>query len=157
MSVKTVKQSCNMVGVGKITLQLSSSEAMELTRISDVVMRTVVNSSAATLVARIRANAPKLSGDLRRGIIVSPAPERSKNSGKIVYDIYFDASMNDNFVKITKEGKRYYYPASQEYGFRIANGRRVPGRYYMRDASVDFAAEHRDRVADGLDAVLEEL
>ena len=110
-----------------------------------------------TLAARIQANAPKRTGELARGIIVSPAAEQSSASAKIVRDIYFDASMNDTFVKTSREGKRYYYPASQEYGFRKVNGGRVPGRYYIRDTAVEYAAEHRNRVADGIDNVLEEL
>lgn len=91
--------------------------------------------------------APKKTGILRSGICVNQTPERSKTNGKIVWDVWFDSSMTDDFVRFTKSGKRYYYPASQEYGFRMANRtslpgqseRRVPGKYFMREGLIDVA------------------
>lgn len=91
--------------------------------------------------------APKKKGTLRSGICVSQTPERSKTNGKIVWDVWFDSSMTDDFVRFTKSGKRYYYPASQEFGFRMANRtslpgqseRRIPGKYFMREGLADVA------------------
>jgi len=45
-----------------------------------------------------------------------------------------DSSMNDIFVKISKDGKRSYYPAAQEYGYITRDGGYMPGAYFMRDA-----------------------
>ena len=118
----------------------------ELTQI-----RELVETAAGTLAVRIRTKAPRKSGALISGIIPSPWEENSKYPGKIVRQVYMDAEMNDTFVKVTKSGKRYYYPASQEYGFRISNkettnirrhvssgGRRVPGKYFMGDTFIDY-------------------
>lgn len=106
-------------------------------------IRGLVASAAGTLAIRIRTKAPRKSGALISGIIPSPWEENSKFPGKIVRQVYMDARMNDTFVKVTKSGKRYYYPASQEYGFRVANRagsrvKRVPGKYFMGDTSIEY-------------------
>lgn len=157
MSEKVAHHTCRIDGLGEITLDIPLLELSDVSQVSETVMSPLVKASSETLADRIRANAPSRTGDLRRGIVVSPAAERSADPAKIVRDVYIDASMNDKFVKTTRDGKRYYYPASQEYGFRKVTAGRVPGRYYMRDAAVEYAAEHRDRVADGIANVLEEL
>lgn len=91
-------------------------------------------------VAQIaRRYAPKKSGDLRRGIIVMPGLEKSKHQGKAVGQVVIDRAMNSVFQKPSKLGHHYYYPASQEYGFRHrAKGggtKRIEGRHYMYIAS----------------------
>lgn len=91
-------------------------------------------------VAQIaRRYAPKKSGDLRRGIIVMPGLEKSRHQGKAVGQVVIDRAMNSVFQKPSKKGHHYYYPASQEYGFRHrAKGggtKRIEGRHYMYIAS----------------------
>lgn len=157
MSDKTMRQAVHINGLGEISLEIPQLDLSDVAHVSEAVMHPLVKLSADTLAARIQAAAPNRTNTLARGIIVSQAAEHSSDPAKIVRDIYFDASMNDRFVKTTKNGKRYYYPASQEYGFRKVNGGRVPGKYYIRDTAVEYAAEHRNRVADGVDNVLEEL
>lgn len=120
-----------------------------------VQIQSLVQSASGTLAVRIRAKAPQKSGDLISGIIPSPWEENSKYPGKIVRQVYMDAGMNDTFVKVTKNGKRYYYPASQEFGFQIARRStltpkqsaaygaaprrtRAPGKFFMNDTFVDF-------------------
>lgn len=103
----------------------------------------LVESAAGTLAVQIRTKAPRKSGDLISGIVPSPWEEASRYPGKIVRQVYMDAGMNDTFVKVSKAGKRYYYPASQEFGFRIANRtgkrvKRVPGKYFMQDTFVTY-------------------
>ena len=116
-----------------------------------VQIQNLVQTSAGALAARIRTRAPKKSGDLISGIIPSPWEENSAYPGKIVRQVYMDAGMNDTFVKMSKSGKRYYYPASQEFGFRITNRtslavknasaprrNRVPGKFFMNDTFIDY-------------------
>jgi len=86
--------------------------------------------------------APVDSGELRDGIIMKQ--ERKRVPGKAVQDIMMDPAKNDVFVKTTKDGKRYYYPASQEYGFLTVDGRYVPGYAYLRRA-IDNNAEQIER------------
>lgn len=124
-----------------------------------VQIQNLVQTSAGALAARIRTRAPKKSGDLISGIIPSPWEENSAYPGKIVRQVYMDAGMNDTFVKMSKSGKRYYYPASQEFGFRISKRipllvknasalavknayvprrNRVPGKFFMNDTFTDY-------------------
>lgn len=72
------------------------------------------------------------TGYLRKGI--KEKAEKTKIKGKKVYDLWPDPSMNDVFVKTSKSGKRAYYPASIEYGFKTKNGGYVPGFKFLYNA-----------------------
>jgi hypothetical protein len=89
-----------------------------------------------------KANAPEDTGALKQGIILKG--ERTRTRGKKVYDVMMDPAKNDIFVKMTKDGKRYYYPASQEYGFLTVDGGYVPGYRFLRRA-IDENAEQIER------------
>jgi len=82
-----------------------------------------------------KAKAPFLTGALEEGIILKG--EKLRKRGKKVYQVTMNPAMNDVFVKTTKDGKRYYYPASMEYGFMTRDGGYVPGFHYLRDSLVD--------------------
>lgn len=103
------------------------------------VPQTVATQSARAggniVLKAAKGNAPVDSGDLKRGIVLKR--ERSRTKGKAVYDVTIDAAMNSVFVKVSKDGKRSYYPASQEYGFLTVDGRYIPGYRYMRRAADD--------------------
>ncbi|GIW49203.1 MAG: hypothetical protein KatS3mg079_679 [Caloramator sp.] len=86
------------------------------------------------------------SGNLRKGIILKG--EKTKLKGKKVYQVTFDTAYNDVFVKVTKTGKRAYYPASQEYGFRTRNGGYVPGFHFMKNAVVEKQTEVERKIID---------
>jgi hypothetical protein len=79
-----------------------------------------------------KANAPHKTFALRNGIIMRV--EKQKTVGKRVFDIKMAPKMDDIFVDISRAGKRAYYPASQEYGFLDRNGRKVPGKRYLKRA-----------------------
>lgn len=57
------------------------------------------------------------TGLLKRGIANAEENSGSVNSGKAAFDIRMDKAMTDLFVRVAKNGKRYFYPASMEYGF----------------------------------------
>lgn len=78
--------------------------------------------------ARLRA--PVDEGNLKKAIVLKG--ERSRVRGKKVFQVTIDKKKNDLFVSISKEGKRAYYPASQEYGFFTRDGGYIPGYRYMR-------------------------
>ena len=135
----------------KVSCMVLSDTDLANVRKEIVQIQGLVESSTGTLAVRIRTNAPKKSGDLISGIVPSPWEENSKYPGKIVRQVYMDAGMTDTFVKVSKAGKRYYYPASQEFGFRIANRttlavrgpaaprqNRVPGKFFMNDTFIDY-------------------
>jgi len=144
-------------GIGRFSFSIRYHDLMALSRMSEAGMEGPVRQSASGLAYRIRTNAPYRSGDLQRGLIVAPGFEKTAVAGKIVSDIVFDRAMNDTFVKVSKSGKRYYYPSSQEYGFKIGRGKRMPGLYYMRDTSAEFYSEHEETVVSSVLDMLEEL
>ena len=134
-------------------------------------VRSIVQTAAGALAVRIRTKAPKKSGDLISGIVPSPWEENSKYPGKIVRQVYMDYAMNDTFVKMTKNGKRYYYPASQEYGFKIsgrttltpqqssdyqvsARKKRVPGKYFMHDTFNEYVPVFEEDVVKFVEKVV---
>lgn len=144
-------------GIGRFSFSIRYHDLHALSRVSEAGIEGPVRQSASGLMYRIRTNAPYRSGDLRSGLRVAPGKERTAIHGKVVNDIVFDRGMNDTFVKVSSSGKRYYYPASQEYGFRISRGRKVPGLYYMRNTSAEYFAEHEENVVEGVLEILEDL
>lgn len=102
-----------------------------------------------------KAKAPEDTGELKRGIILRA--EKTRKRGKKVYDIMMNPAMNDVFVKYTKDGKRYYYPASMEFGFITRDGGYVPGYHFLRDALVDNKAAIERTVVQELAKEIDKL
>lgn len=144
-------------GIGRFSFSIRYHDLQALSRMSEAGIEAPVRQSASGLAYQIRTAAPHRSGDLRRGLIVAPGKERTAVPGKVVNDIVFDRGMNTTFVKTSRSGKRYYYPASQEYGFRIGRSKRKPGLYYMRDTSAAFFSTHEEAVVDSVLDMLEDL
>ncbi|WP_236293090.1 HK97-gp10 family putative phage morphogenesis protein [Paenibacillus allorhizoplanae] len=88
---------------------------------------------AGAAIARkaAKANAPVDTGQLKKSLIMKA--ERKVKPGKKVFGVMPSPHMNDVLVKISKRGKRSYYPASQEYGW-TTNGHYTPGYRYLRHA-----------------------
>lgn len=144
-------------GFGRFAFSILYHDLHYLARMSGAQIEGPVRQSAAGLLFATRQAAPVRSGDLRSGIIQLPGKEKTSVFGKVVSDIVIDAGMNETFVKYTKDGTRYYYPASQEYGFRIGRGKRVPGLYYMRNTAMAYYAAHEENVVQGVMDMLEEV
>lgn len=91
-----------------------------------------------------RVNAPKRKGNLRKGIIMRV--EKNKKRGKKMLDIKMSAKPQYSaiFVKRspgTRDG-RAYYPASQEYGWRLRGSNvKKDGRHYLKNALKDNEGE----------------
>lgn len=101
-----------------------------LEKVPQTAVTQAAKAGATVAFKSAKAKAPVDSGELRRGIVLKG--EKGRIKGKKVYDVKISEFLNDVFVKISAEGKRSYYPASQEYGFFAANGRYIPGTRYMR-------------------------
>ncbi|RUS47563.1 HK97-gp10 family putative phage morphogenesis protein [Cohnella sp. AR92] len=99
------------------------------------VVTPAARAGAQIALKAAKANAPVDTGALRDGIILKP--ERRVKAGKKMYDVMMDPAKNDIFVKITESGHRYYYPASQEYGFVTVDGGYVPGYHFLRRSLTD--------------------
>ena len=102
-----------------------------------------------------KQKAPFLTGALEEGIILKG--EKTRRKGKKVYQVTMNPAMNDVFVKTTKDGKRYYYPASQEYGFITKNGGYVPGYHFLRDSLVDNKEQIEKTVVEVLSKEIDKL
>lgn len=92
-------------------------------------------SKAARAGAKIplsaaRSSAPFLTGELSSSIYLKA--EKTRKKGKKVFQVTFRS--NPLLVRISANGKRYYYPSSMEYGFKTKSGGKVQGLHYMRKA-----------------------
>lgn len=102
----------------------------ELGKVPQTVATQSARAGARIALRAAKKNAPEDTGDLKRGLVMKR--ERTKVKGKAVYQVTFDRAMNDIFVKVSRSGKRSYYPASQEYGFLTVDGGYIPGYRYLR-------------------------
>ena len=77
-----------------------------------------------------RKNAPVDTGTLKKSI--KQKAEKYKK-GKRVYRLGF---VGEGLVKVSAEGKRAFYPASQEYGFMTRDGNKIipPTAGFLRGA-----------------------
>jgi hypothetical protein len=76
----------------------------------------IVKEAADIVRDQAKANTAKFkepTGATEKGII--SVVTWDKNKSKAFAGVGMDPAMNDTFVKIGKNGKRYYYPASLEY------------------------------------------
>lgn len=89
-------------------------------------------SGASIAYKSAKSDAPVDDGELQKGIIMRA--ERRVKVGKRMYDIMMDPAKNKIFQKTTADGKQYYYPASQEYGFVTVDGGYVPGYHFFRNS-----------------------
>lgn len=105
----------------------------KLGKVPQTIATKSAKAGAAIALKAARNKAPVDTGQLRKGIILKG--ERKTVAGKKVYDVMMDPAMNNVFVKMSADGKtRYYYPASQEYGFLTVNGGYIPGYHFLRDS-----------------------
>lgn len=111
----------------------------ELERVPQTAASQAARAGGSIARRAARKNAPEDDGMLKRGIILKR--EKNRTKGKATYQVTIDRALNDHFVKVSKDGKRSYYPASQEYGFLTVNGQYVPGYRYMRRAIDDNTSE----------------
>ena len=123
-----------------------------------------IPQSCVTKAARKGANipfktakqkAPEDTGLLKKGLMLKG--EKSRFKAKKVYQVTFNPAYNDFFAKVSKEGKRAYYPASQEYGFKTVNGRYIPGFHYLKESIDDNARSIEKTIVDVLAKELDKL
>ena len=118
-------------------------------RLGKIPQTTVTKSARAgarIVLKAAKQNAPVDTGELKRGIVFKR--ERRTKQGKSVYDVTIDRNMNNVFVKESKEGKRSYYPASQEYGFLTVDGGYTPGYQYMKKALTENAVQVEKKILE---------
>lgn len=110
-----------------------------------------VRKAMKPVLQAARDAAPIDTGALKKGIILKG--EKNKPPLKKVFQVTMDKKKNDIFVKgldADGEGKRAYYPASQEYGFLKKNGGKVPGKHFLKKAAEQQEAQLPDAITDEL-------
>ncbi len=127
----------------------------ELGKLPQKCVTKAAKKGAQIALKAAKQKAPFLTGALEEGIILKG--EKTRRKGKKVYQVTMNPAMNDVFVKTTKDGKRYYYPASMEYGFMTRDGGYVPGYHYLRDSLVDNKERIEKTVVDVLAKEIDKL
>lgn len=131
-----------------------------------------VKGAMQPVLTKAKELAPVRTGKLRSALELKG--ERHRAPGKKGYQVTIPAKYNEDFVRHTSwysGNKRYYYPASMEYGFRIRKGGKVyrvgqgqssvkitkggvegryPGKKYMKTAMAESESELPHRIADGV-------
>lgn len=110
-----------------------------------------VKSGATIALASARFFAPEKDGILKKGLKLKL--EKSPK-GKKVYQVTFDEKYNKEFVKLSKSNKRYYYPASQEYGFLTKSGKHIPGYRYLKKGLETNATSVENKI---LNSIMDEI
>jgi hypothetical protein len=110
-------------------------------------LRQAANKGANLPLRKARANAPKKTGQLKKGIVKVEEKKwkANKKLKKAVFQIYFDGAKNDIFRKPLDpdtQGSRggqtripfAYYPVSLEYGFHTGVGVRTEPKHFIKNA-----------------------
>ena len=144
----------------KVKFKIEGMEELEKTirklgKLPQKCVTKAAKKGAQIALKAAKQKAPFLTGALEEGIILKG--EKTRRKGKKVYQVTMNPAMNDVFVKTTKDGKRYYYPASQEYGFITRNGGYVPGFHFLRDSLVDNKEKIEKTVVEVLAREIDKL
>jgi HK97 gp10 family phage protein len=146
--------------MAKVKFKIEGMEELEKTirklgKLPQKCVTKAAKKGAQIALKAAKQKAPFLTGALEEGIILKG--EKTRRKGKKVYQVTMNPAMNDIFVKTTKDGKRYYYPASMEYGFITRDGGYSPGFHYLRDALVDNKTAIERTVVDELAKQIDKL
>jgi HK97 gp10 family phage protein len=152
----------------KATFKLDNAQkiADKFAQLGEMSQRTVQRAArkgATFTQRRAKAEAPVDLGNLKKGIRIYG--ERTTKKGKKVYMVVFARSMNHIFQKFNAEARAKllagqkanpsaYYPASQEFGWRAVNGRKIPGKFFMKRAVADNRERTSQIMYDELDRQL---
>jgi len=144
----------------KVKFKIEGMEELEKTirklgKLPQKCVTKAAKKGAQIALKAAKQKAPFLTGALEEGIILKG--EKTRRKGKKVYQVTMNPAMNDIFVKTTKDGKRYYYPASMEYGFITRDGGYSPGFHYLRDSLVDNKERIEKTVVDVLAKEIDKL
>lgn len=123
----------------------------ELEKFPKAGLRRVMRQAANVIKNEVRDIAPYETGMLANAIILKE--EKSKTPYKSSFRVTLRS--DPSFVKISKDGKRAFYPASQEYGWTLRNGQQEPGKHYMRYGGDLTSEEVKQMIVDEFDKVID--
>jgi HK97 gp10 family phage protein len=137
--------------VAKSKVEIKGMKELEaafkgLTKVPNRAVTSGARKVGKLVLASAKAKAPEDSGLLKESLTLARKKERSK-AGKAMYQVYpsEDPYYTDQFAKMSKAGKRSYYPASMEYGFMHATAGFIPGYHYMK-RSIDDNKEQIEHI-----------
>ena len=113
----------NLTGVREleaILRQVGNAPAKALTK--------ATKKGANIMLKATKQNAPSDTGKMKRSMKLRA--EKRKVGKKVYQIIYKDETLS----KISRTGKRSFYPASQEHGWKLPNGRKVAPKNFQRNA-----------------------
>lgn len=117
-------------GLNKLMKDIKTLEKMPQKQITKGVRK---GANVILHEARARASERRKSGKMSKKLTIKA--ERSKRKGKKVFQVtYQKVEKFPEAVKITKDGKRYYYPSSQNFGFKTRDGEKVDGLHFLEGA-----------------------
>lgn len=118
-------------GLNKLMKDIKKLENMPQKQITKGVRR---GANVILHEARARASKRRVTGKMSKKLTLKS--ERSKKRGKKVMQVtYQKVDKFPEAVKITKDGTRYYYPSSQNFGFKTRDGRKkVDGLHFLEGA-----------------------
>ena len=121
----------NLIGVRQLQSafdRIGRAPAKVLTKATKTAANMVKNKAKQDAKSKEKGYA---TGQMIRGIKIKA---EKRKVGKKVYRIAFFGKdgKGSEFVKISKAGKRSFYPVSQEYGWKDKNGKYHPGKRFLR-------------------------
>lgn len=116
----------------------------QLNKLPQKIVTKAARKGANVVFKQAKKEAPVEIGNLKKGVILRT--EKTRTKGKKVFQVVMDRAFNRFFVKVSKSGKRAYYPASQEYGFfsrgpNGSRGRYIPGFNFLRGSNASKQRE----------------
>lgn len=124
-----------------------------------------VRKGANRVLSNAKGLAPVYTGTLQHSLKLKTEKGNTRKL-KVVIDIMFDPAYNDHFQKTPdnpgiyggtpNDSGWYYYPGSQEYGFKTKNGYK-PGLYFLREARDMEDQEFASILEEALQAEMDRL
>jgi hypothetical protein len=118
-----------------------------------------VRKGANNILRDAKGDAPVYSGTMQHSLKLKTETGNRKKL-KVVIDVTFDSGYTYHFKgqdRTPPATTDYYYPGSQEYGFRTKNGGFVPGKYFMKKARDDNDGTFTDIVEQALNDEIDRL
>jgi hypothetical protein len=100
-----------------------------------------------------------ITGLLLRGIQNAEENSGATNPNKAAFDVRMDKTLTPYYIRISN-GKRYYYPASMEYGFRGKNSSQkvFSGYHFLKDSATEHSEfihkQMEEKAIEGIEKVL---
>lgn len=118
-----------------------------------------VRKGANNILRDAKGDAPIYSGTMANALKLKTEKGNTKKL-KVVIDVGFDAGYTYHFKGQDRHPPSktdYYYPASMEYGFRLKNGGRRDGHYFMKKARDDNDGVFTDIIEQALNDEIDRL